>query len=83
MVRCARLCLDCADTCDATRRIVIRQTEPDLGVVRAVIETCAVACRACGNECEKHAAHHKHCRLCVEVCRRCEQACRDLAATIR
>jgi hypothetical protein len=83
MVRCARLCLDCADICDATRRIVIRQTEPDLGVVRAVIETCAVACRACGNECEKHAAHHKHCRLCVEVCRRCEQACRDLAATVR
>ena len=83
MVRCARLCLDCADTCDATRRIVIRQTEPDLGVVRAVIEACAVACRACGDECEKHAAHHEHCRLCAEVCRRCEQACRDLAATIR
>jgi uncharacterized protein DUF326 len=82
LVRCVRLCLDCADACDATGRILIRQTEPDLGVLRATIEACAVACRACADECEKHAAHHEHCRLCAEVCRRCDQACSDLAATI-
>jgi hypothetical protein len=33
LVRCVRLCLDCADACDATGRILIRQTEPDLGVL--------------------------------------------------
>lgn len=82
LVRCVRLCLDCADACDATGRILIRQTEPDPGVLRAMVEACATACRACGDECEKHAAHHEHCRLCAEVCRRCEQACRDLLATI-
>jgi len=81
-LRCIRLCLDCADVCDATGRILIRQTEPDLGVLRAVIEACAVACRACGDECEKHASHHEHCRICAEVCRRCEQSCRDLLETI-
>jgi len=83
MVRCIRLCLDCADACDATRNIVIRQTEPDLGVLRAEIDACAVACRACAEECDKHAAHHEHCRICAEVCRRCERACRDLLAAIR
>ena len=57
-LRCIRLCLDCADVCDATGRILIRKTEPDLGVLRAAIEACAVACRACGDECEKHASHH-------------------------
>jgi hypothetical protein len=82
MVRCIRLCLDCADACDATGRILIRQTEPDLGVLRAVIDACTVACRACAGECDKHAAHHEHCRICAEVCRRCEQACSDLAAKI-
>jgi len=82
LVRCVRLCLDCADACGATGRILIRQTEPDLGVLRAAIEACAVACRACADECEKHAAHHEHCRLCAEFCRRCDQACRDLVATI-
>jgi hypothetical protein len=82
MIRCIRLCLDCADSCGATGRIVARQTEPDLGVVRAAVEACVVACGACRVECERHAAHHEHCRICAEVCARCEQACNDLLASI-
>jgi hypothetical protein len=83
MVRCIRLCLDCADTCETNGRILIRQTEPDFGVIRAAIESCIVACQACAEECDKHSAEHEHCRICAEVCRRCEQACKDLLATIR
>jgi hypothetical protein len=83
MVRCIRLCLDCADACEATGRILIRQTEPDLGVLRAETEACAVTCRASAEECEKHASHHEHCRICAEVCRRCERACEILLATIQ
>jgi hypothetical protein len=82
LVRCVRLCLDCADACDTTGRIVTRQTEPDLGVVRAVVEACATTCRVCGDECERHAAHHEHCRISAEVCRRCERACNELLAAI-
>jgi hypothetical protein len=80
LVRCIRLCLDCADACTATGRVVIRQTEPDFGVIRAMVEACAAACRASGEECERHAHHHEHCRICVTVCRRCEQSCNDLLA---
>jgi hypothetical protein len=83
MVRCIRLCLDCADACEATGRILIRQTEPDVGVLRAETEACATACRACAQECEKHAHHHEHCRICAETCRRCVQACEDLLASIQ
>jgi hypothetical protein len=82
LVRCIRRCLDCADVCVATGRIVARQTEPDVGVVRAALEGCLVACRACRAECERHAEHHEHCRVCAEVCGRCEQACQDLLASI-
>jgi hypothetical protein len=82
MVRCIRLCLDCADACEATGRMLLRQTEADLGVLHAEIEACAVACRACAEECEKHASHHEHCRVCAEVCRRCEQSCEALRATM-
>jgi hypothetical protein len=82
LVRCIRVCLDCADACDATGRIVARQTEPDLHLIRAIIEACAAACLVCAEECERHAAHHEHCRACAEVCRRCKQACDDLLATI-
>ena len=81
MVRCIRLNLDCADACDATGRILTRQTAADVGVLRAVIQACAAACRAGGDECERHAEHHEHCRVCAGACRRCEQACNDLLAT--
>ena len=80
--RCIRLNLDCADACETTGRIVTRQTSPDRRVIRAIVEACAVACFACAEECERHAAHHEHCRVCATVCRRCKQACDDLVAAI-
>jgi hypothetical protein len=43
LIRAIRLSLDCADVCDAVGRVVTRQTEIDLGVVRAAIEACMVA----------------------------------------
>jgi hypothetical protein len=82
LTRSIRLNLDCADICDAVGRVLTRQTEIDLSVVRAAIEACVVACRTCAVECEHHAAHHDHCRVCAEVCRRCEQTCRDLLASM-
>jgi hypothetical protein len=82
LIRASRLNLDCAAVCDTVGRVVTRQTEIDLGVVRAAIDACIVVCRACGDECDRHAPHHDHCRVCAEVCRRCEQACRDLLASI-
>jgi hypothetical protein len=82
LIRSIRLNLDCAEICEAVGRVVTRQTEVDLGVVRAALEACVVTCRTCAEECERHAAHHDHCRVCAEVCLRCEQACSDLLALI-
>jgi hypothetical protein len=82
LVRCIRLCLDCSDICTTTGRIVTRQTAADVGVLRASVEACATVCRVCGDECERHASHHEHCRLCAESCRRCEEACRALLAAL-
>jgi hypothetical protein len=82
LVRCIRLCLDCSDICTTTGRIATRQTAADVGVLRTSVEACATACRVCGDECERHAPHHEHCRLCAEDCRRCEEACRALLAAL-
>jgi len=79
---CVRLNLDCADACEATGRIVTRQTSPDLRLIKATVEACSTACRACAEECDRHAAHHEHCRVCAAVCRRCKQACDDLLLAI-
>ncbi|MGZ8414256.1 MAG: four-helix bundle copper-binding protein [Gemmatirosa sp.] len=71
---CIRLNLDCADVCDAAGRILARQTAADPPFVRELLRACLVACQACGAECERHAGHHEHCRVCAEACLRCEAA---------
>jgi uncharacterized membrane protein len=82
LVKCVRLCMDCADVCAATVRVISRQTDYDANVTRPLLEACAATCRSCGDECERHAQMHEHCRMCAEACRRCERACRDLLATV-
>jgi hypothetical protein len=78
LVQCIRLNLDCADVCDTTGRLLSRQTEAHGPLLRAMLETCALACDACQKECERHAHHHEHCRVCAEACRQCAEACRAL-----
>ena len=78
MVRCIRLCLDCADVCTATAGVTSRPADYDANVTKPLLEACVAICRSCGDECERHARIHEHCRVCAEACRRCEQACRNL-----
>jgi hypothetical protein len=75
MRRSIRLCLDCADTCDTTLRVLSRQTDSVLATARPQVASCWELCALCAAECERHADHHEHCRLCAEQCRRCEEAC--------
>jgi hypothetical protein len=82
MAKCIRTDLDCADICETTGRVLSRHTGYDATLTRAVLDACATACKSCGDECESHAQMHGHCRVCAEVCRRCEQACRDLMASL-
>jgi hypothetical protein len=83
MVKCVRLCLNCADVCTAATGIVSRQAEYDAKVARPLLESCVAICKSCGDECQRHAPHYDHCRACEEACRRCEQACRELLDIMR
>jgi hypothetical protein len=82
LVKCARLDLDCADMCGTTARVLSRQTGYDRDLTRAVVQACALACKVCADECERHAKMHEHCRVSAEVCRRCQQSCEDVLAAI-
>ena len=73
--QCIRLNLDCADLCVATGSLASRRTGSNEPVLRSALELCALACRVCGEECERHASQHEHCRICAEECRSCQQAC--------
>ena len=83
MVRCIRLCLDCTDVCTATAGVISRPADYDTDVARPLLQACAAICKSCGDECERHARMHEHCRVCAEACRRCEQACRELLAALK
>jgi hypothetical protein len=78
MRRCISLDRNCADLCDAVGRVLSRQTEYDALVTQRSLEACIRACAASAEECEKHAHHHEHCRVCVEVTRACAAACTTL-----
>ncbi|HSS94750.1 MAG TPA: four-helix bundle copper-binding protein [Candidatus Dormibacteraeota bacterium] len=82
MVKCIRLCVHCTDVCAATLGVVSRPAEYDGNVTKPLVEACVAICKSCGDECERHAHMHAHCRVCGEACRRCEQACRELLAAI-
>lgn len=80
--RCISTDLDCADVCDATARLVIRQTESPYELVHAQLHACILACQICADECEKHASMHDHCRVCAETCRHCQERCNFLLGEI-
>jgi hypothetical protein len=75
MRRCIRLCLDCADACEVTARLLSRQTDYVAATARAQTASCWELCALCAPECQRHADHHEHCRICAEQCMRCEAAC--------
>ena len=75
--QCIRLNLDCADVCDAFARLGSRRTGSNEEVIRKLLDACITACRLCGQECQRHASKHEHCRVCAESCRRCETACQS------
>ena len=93
LVRCIEECLDCGASCTACADASLAESHIQelVRVIRlsldcadscdATVAACVAACRACAEECERH-AHHEHCRVCAEVCRQCERACDDLLAAI-
>lgn len=80
--QCIRLNLECAHLRAATGRVASRRTGSNVQIIRAMADACRLACLACGEECQKHASMHEHCRICAESCMRCAQACRDALADL-
>ena len=75
MERCIRTCLDCADICVATAKVLSRPS-PTGDAWEKLVAACAVACAACASECGGH--DEICCRECAAACRECEKACQQL-----
>lgn len=75
---CIARCLDCADVCDASMRLLARPAYSEPAVIQPLLHACARACTSCAEECARHAAHHVHCAICEKTCRTCVDACTAL-----
>lgn len=69
----AALCLDCAELCAATAKMVGRRGP----LAAAAAEACAKACDECGQACGKF-ADHPVMKECAAACGTCAKACRAL-----
>jgi Domain of Unknown Function (DUF326) len=75
--QCVLLCRDCADICALCARFEAR----DSPYYKELCDLCAKVCRACAEECTKHAAHHECCKECAAACRKCADICAKNAST--
>jgi hypothetical protein len=84
MVTCIRLDLDCAEVCRVTGTLLTRPSHRDAPALRAQLQACVEMCRACADECERHAEGHgmDHCRICAEACRECADACEAMITAL-
>jgi hypothetical protein len=80
--RCIRLSLDCAELCKTAGTIARRRIGSNTEVLRATLQACVVACRACAEECDRYAKQREFCYKCSVASRRCEDACRQVIATL-
>lgn len=80
--RCISTNLDCSDVCNATGRVLIRQTEAPNALIHAQLHACALACQLCAEECERHSDIHDHCRICADACRHCQERCNFILGEI-
>jgi hypothetical protein len=83
LTKCIGTNLDCAEICGTTARVLSRHTSYDATITSTLLQACIVACRACDDECSRHASMHEHCRICAESCRACLQACQELLGAMR
>jgi hypothetical protein len=81
LAACIRLDWVCTGACEAlARALSVRAGHTE--TLEALLRACSTACTACAEECERHAAHHEHCRICAEACRACMRSCDELSAAL-
>lgn len=82
MRKCIRNNLDCAEICEVTARLISRPGEQDREVLRAQLEACSKACRACASHCERSSDASTYCGICAEACLANAKACDDMVAAL-
>ena len=78
MVNFLRLCLECADACNATGYLLLRQFDINESNLQTQLEKCIAACQCCATECGFHAETMEQWRVCSQSCQNCAVLCESL-----
>lgn len=81
MDRCCAMCMNCADMCNTTMRMMLRPAGFDMDSMMAMLQANMVMCTACAAECEQHDI--QTCRMCAEACREMARACEAMMASMK
>jgi hypothetical protein len=81
MDRCRAMCMNCADMCNTTMRMMLRPAGMDMDSMMAMLQATMVMCTACAAECERH--DMQTCRMCAEACREMARACEAMMASMK
>jgi len=77
---CASRCATCADVCSAMMRMMMRPAGMDRTAMMAMLDACAIMCRATAMECASH--DNEYCQMCATVCTNCAEACEAMLASM-
>ena len=77
MATCIRKCIDAADVCAVTAKLLARPA-PRGHAWQKLVSACAAICAETAEECGQH--QHVSTLRCAEACRECEKACQQLIA---
>jgi len=83
MMKCASMCMDCADVCNTMMRMMMRPTGFDMASMQAMLRACMTMCSACSDECGNHAEMSETCRMCAMACDACMKACESMLGMMR
>ena len=75
MVKCARMCLDTAESCRTLATFMVRGSY----FIAPLAKACAEICDTCAQECENH--DMEHCQKCARSCREASGMYRQIVDT--
>nr|WP_240977463.1 hypothetical protein [Planctomonas sp. JC2975] len=83
MIKCASMCMDCADVSNTMMRMLMRPSGFDMTAMQAMLRACMAMCSACADECGNHAEMSETCRMCAMACTECMNACQAMLDMMR
>jgi hypothetical protein len=83
MGKMASMCANTADLCNSMMRMMMRPMGFEMAAMTSMLNSTAMMCRACAEQCMTHAEMSDDAKMCAQVCQNCATACEALAGSMK